>query len=144
MEILKNSPMVELERRSTKKNKTPKITRRSAGVSGLALPSFDDMEDLPPPTADASCVENITSEGRPKKTIHDDCVARDCLKVDSEFNVLHAGGHGQFSKVNFLTLTVLVATIDAQWEGMRDVGSARYEPALLTPCPTIRVLSYSN
>ena len=26
-----------------------------------------------------------------------------------------------------LTLTVLVATIDAQWEGMGDVGSARYE-----------------
>ena len=43
-----------------------------------------------------------------------------------------------------LTLKVLVATIDAQWEGMGDVGSARYEPALLPPCPTIRGLSYSN
>ena len=43
-----------------------------------------------------------------------------------------------------LTLTVLVATIDAQWEGMGDVGSARYEPALFPPCLTIRVLSYSN
>ena len=43
-----------------------------------------------------------------------------------------------------LTLKVPVATIDAQWEGMGDVGSARYEPALLPPCPTIRVLSYSN
>ena len=43
-----------------------------------------------------------------------------------------------------LTLKVLVATIDAQWEGMGDVGSARYEPALLPPCPTIRVLSYSD
>ena len=43
-----------------------------------------------------------------------------------------------------LTLKVLVATIDAQWEGMGDVGSARCEPALLPPCPTIRVLSYSN
>ena len=43
-----------------------------------------------------------------------------------------------------LTLKVLVALIDAQWEGMGDVGSARYEPALLPPCPTIRVLSYSN
>ena len=39
-----------------------------------------------------------------------------------------------------LTLTVLVATM----EGMGDVGSARYELALLPPCPTIRVLSYSN
>ena len=50
-------------------------------------------------------------------------------------------------KVGFLailTLKVLVATIDAQWEGMGDVGSARYEPALLPPCPTIRVLSYSS
>ena len=46
--------------------------------------------------------------------------------------------------VSSLTLTVLVVTIDAQWKGMVDVGSARYEPALLPPCPTIRVLSYSN
>ena len=43
-----------------------------------------------------------------------------------------------------LSLKVLVATIDAQWEEMGDVGSARYEPALLPPCPTIRVLSYSS
>ena len=43
-----------------------------------------------------------------------------------------------------LTLKVLVATIDAQWERMGDVGSARYEMALLPPCPTKRVLSYSN
>ena len=44
----------------------------------------------------------------------------------------------------YLTLKVLVTTIDAQWEGMGDVGSARYELALLPPCPSIRVLSYSN
>ena len=31
----------------------------------------------------------------------------------------------------YITLKMLVATIDAQWEGMGDVGSARYEPALL-------------
>ena len=45
-----------------------------------------------------------------------------------------------------LSLTVIVATIDAQWEGMGDVhvGLARYEPALLPPCLTIRVLRYSN
>ena len=48
------------------------------------------------------------------------------------------------SCIDILTLTVLVTTIDAQWEGMGDVGSARYEPALLPSCPTIRVLSYSN
>ena len=34
---------------------------------------------------------------------------------------------------HILTLKVLVATIDAQWEGMGDIGSARYEPALLPP-----------
>ena len=43
-----------------------------------------------------------------------------------------------------LTLKVLVATIDAQWEGMGDVGLVRYEPALLPPRPTVRVISYSN
>ena len=43
-----------------------------------------------------------------------------------------------------LPLKVLVETIDAQWEGMGDVGSARYESALLPPCPTIRGLSYSD
>ena len=32
----------------------------------------------------------------------------------------------------------------AQCEGMGEVGSARYEPALLPPCPSIRALSYSN
>ena len=40
---------------------------------------------------------------------------------------------------HILALKVLVATIDTQWEGMGDVGSARYEPVLLPPCPTIRV-----
>ena len=45
---------------------------------------------------------------------------------------------------SLLTLKVLVMTIDARWEGIGDVGSARYEPTLLPPCPTIRVLSYSN
>ena len=34
-----------------------------------------------------------------------------------------------------LTLKALVATTDAQWEGMGDVGSARYELALLSPMP---------
>ena len=35
-------------------------------------------------------------------------------------------------------------TIDAQWEEMGDVVSARYEPALLPSCPTIGVLNCSN
>ena len=59
----------------------------------------------------------------------------------------HTVSYIVYSNVVFfmmLTLKVLVATIDAQWEGMGDVGLARYEPALLPPCPTIRVLSYSN
>ena len=43
-----------------------------------------------------------------------------------------------------LTLKVLVTTIDAQWEGMGDVGLARDEPELLPPFPTIRILSYSS
>ena len=58
-------------------------------------------------------------------------------------------------QLNSFTLKALVTTIDAlgtlvnviitaQWEGMGDVGSARYEPALLPPCPNIKVLSYSN
>ena len=34
-----------------------------------------------------------------------------------------------------LSLKVLVATIDAQWEGMGDVGSARYEPGTTSPVP---------
>ena len=57
-------------------------------------------------------------------------------------NTSHSGNKN--SHIRLLTLTVLVVTIDAQWEGMGDVGSARYEPALLPPCPTIKVLSYSN
>ena len=44
-----------------------------------------------------------------------------------------------YTYCGILSLTVLVATIDAQWEGMGDVGSARYEPALLPPCLTIMV-----
>ena len=43
----------------------------------------------------------------------------------------------------YLTHTVLVTIIHAL-RGDGEVGSARYEPALLPPCPSIRVLSYSN
>ena len=45
---------------------------------------------------------------------------------------------------NWCTGTLLNRMITAQWEGMGDVGSARYAPAPLSPCLTIRVLSYSN
>ena len=45
---------------------------------------------------------------------------------------------------NWCTGTLLNRIMTAQWVEMGDVGSARYEPALLPPCPTIRVLSCSN
>ena len=55
--------------------------------------------------------------------------------------LLYMGDHSakvilcNLTLMDSLTLTVLVATIDAQWEGMGDVGSVRYEPALLPPMP---------
>ena len=68
-------------------------------------------------------------------------------KIDAQWEGMGDVGSARYEPVNpsfTLTLKVLVAKIDAQWEGMGDVGSARYELALLPPCPTIRVLSYSN
>ena len=44
---------------------------------------------------------------------------------------------------NWCAETLWNRVITAQCEGMGEVGSARYEPALLPPCPSIRVLSYS-
>ena len=38
---------------------------------------------------------------------------------------------------NWCTGTLLNRIIKTQWEGMGDVGSVRYEPALLPPFPTI-------
>ena len=45
---------------------------------------------------------------------------------------------------NWCTGTPWKRIITAQCEGMGEVGSARYEPALLPPCPSIRALCYSN
>ena len=45
---------------------------------------------------------------------------------------------------NWCTATLWNRIMTAQCEGMGGVGSARYEPALLPPCPSIRVLSYSS
>ena len=42
---------------------------------------------------------------------------------------------------NWCTATLWNRTMTAQCEGMGEVGSARYEPALLPPCPSIRVLN---
>ena len=51
----------------------------------------------------------------------------------------YSASHG-----NWCTATLWNRIMTAQCEGMEEVGSARYEPALLPPCPSIRVLSYSN
>ena len=48
------------------------------------------------------------------------------------------------SRDNWCTATLWNRIMTVQCEGMGEVGSARYEPALLPPCPSIRVLSYSN
>ena len=48
------------------------------------------------------------------------------------------------SRDNWCTVTLWNRIMTAQCEGMGEVGSARYEPALLPPCPSIRVLRYSN
>ena len=45
---------------------------------------------------------------------------------------------------NWCTGTLWNRIMTAQCEGMGEVGSARYEPALLPPCPSIRALCYSN
>ena len=45
---------------------------------------------------------------------------------------------------SWCTGTLLNRIITAQWEGMGDVGSARYKPALLLSFLAIKVLSYSN
>ena len=45
---------------------------------------------------------------------------------------------------NWCTATLWNRVMTAQCEGMGEVGSVRYEPALLPPCPSIRALCYSN
>ena len=45
---------------------------------------------------------------------------------------------------NWCTAILWNRIMTAQCEGMGKVGSVRYEPALLPPCPSIRALSYSN
>ena len=45
---------------------------------------------------------------------------------------------------NWCTMILWNRIMTAQCEGMGEVGSARYEPALLPPYPSITVLSYSN
>ena len=65
-------------------------------------------------------------------------------KRNSSKNKVHVITAAVLPGLLLLAFTVLVAAIDAQWEGIWNVESARYKPALLPPCPTIRALSYSN
>ena len=51
----------------------------------------------------------------------------------------YSASHG-----NWCIATLWNRIMTVQCEGIGEVGSARYEPALLPPCPSIRVLSYSN
>ena len=60
------------------------------------------------------------------------------LKFQVDFNSYSA------SHDNWCTVTLYNRILTAQCEGMWEVGSAIYEPALLPPCPSIRALSYSN
>ena len=59
-------------------------------------------------------------------------------------NYLHVINSYSASHDNWCTATLWNRIMTAQCEGMGEVGSARYEPAQLLPCPSIRVLSYSN
>ena len=62
-----------------------------------------------------------------------------CLdQTRSNFNSYSA------SHNNWCTATLWNRIMTAQCEGMGEVGSARYEPALLPPCPSIRALCWSN
>ena len=60
------------------------------------------------------------------------------------FTALLAFNSYSVSHDNWCTATLWNRIMTAQCEGMGEVGSARYEPALLPSCPSIRVLSYSN
>ena len=64
---------------------------------------------------------------------------REATPTHYNSTVVHLGRHD-----NWCTGTLLSRTITAQWKGMEDAGSARYEPAQHPPCPTIKVLSYNN
>ena len=82
-------------------------------------------------------LENMMCEylrSHPRQALHTINVYLDAYKAapTNFFNDVYPLTHLEI--VGILTLKVLVATIDAQWEGMGDVGSARYELALLSPC----------
>ena len=88
------------------------------------------------------CEKKIKDENQGRQRFTDIDNRRYCTQ--EQYLILNDYGLLVDDLTFLLTLKVLVTTTDAQWEGMGDVGSARYEPALLPPCPTERVLSYSN
>ena len=62
-----------------------------------------------------------------------------------EVKVIFKGGDSySASHNNWCTATLWNRIMTAQCEGMGEVGSARYEPALLSPCLSIRALCYCN
>ena len=63
------------------------------------------------------------------------------FKSKSEYP-LHTAVRTKREDVLFLYLVENDSKV--RWEGMGHVGLARYELALLPPCLTIRVFSYSN
>ena len=102
-----------------------------------------NLKDLPH-MADISWVEPHwkTNEIGLSNISEDAQRATCCLLQYKTWNVninSHSASHN-----NWCTATLWNRTMTAQCEGMGEVGSARYEPALLPPCPSIRVLSYSN
>ena len=115
-----------------------------SGIGGSSAGSYRADPTSPNPSHCTSIVATSTVR------VNGNCKGSRCVFVSASVEANkcpHASksGHIIFADIPvILTLKVLVTTIDAQWEGMGDVGSARYELGILPPCLTIRVLSYSN
>ena len=67
-----------------------------------------------------------------------------CMLVNHQLDIRPHINSYSASHGNWCTATLWNRIMTVQCEGMGEVGSARYEPALLPPCPSIRVVSYSN
>ena len=76
---------------------------------------------------------------------HSHKTQEDRHRADCPISIMLLQGHTHRNNwYRQVTITSAQHPITAQWEGMGDVGSVRYESALLPPCPTISALSYSN
>ena len=78
--------------------------------------------------------------------VHPKSRISDIPTQNSVINGIKMNGINSYSAShdNWCTATLWNRMMTAQCKGMGEVGSARYEPALLPPCQSIRVLSYSN